>query len=88
MKESFSARLTIDPLSVQEGGFVVIDSGGYRFYGLVTDLKLGATDPRFADEQSATVQSSKWKGTAMQESISLLQSYYSTSMIVLGALRD
>ncbi|MCX6066053.1 MAG: ATP-binding protein [Chloroflexi bacterium] len=54
LKESFSARLTVDPLDVQEGGFVVIDSGDYRFYGLVTDLKLGATDPRFADEQSET----------------------------------
>lgn len=54
LKESFSARLTVDPLSVQEGGFVVIDSGNYRFYGLVTDLQLGATDPRFADEQSET----------------------------------
>jgi hypothetical protein len=54
LKESFSARLTVDPLSVQEGGFVVIDSGNYRFYGLVTDLRLGATDPRFADEQSET----------------------------------
>ena len=52
LKESFSARLTVDPLDVQEGGFVVIDSGTYRFYGLVTDLQLGATDPRFADEQS------------------------------------
>jgi uncharacterized protein len=54
LKESFSARLAVDPLSVQEGGFVVIDSGNYRFYGLVTDLRLGATDPRFADEQSET----------------------------------
>ncbi|GAB4502394.1 MAG: DUF87 domain-containing protein [Anaerolineales bacterium] len=54
LKESFAARLTVDPLSVQEGGFVVIDSGDFRFYGLVTDLKLGATDPRFADEQSET----------------------------------
>ena len=52
MKESFSARLTVSPLEVQEWGFVVIDSGDYRFYGLATDLKLGATDPRFADEQS------------------------------------
>src|SRR5512133_3105504 len=52
LKESFSARLTVNPLDVQEGGFVVIDSGDYRFYGLVTDLELGATDPRFADEQS------------------------------------
>src|SRR5512137_2683762 len=54
LKEAFSARLTVDPLDVQEGGFVVIDSGDYRFYGLVTDLKLGSTDPRFADEQSET----------------------------------
>ena len=52
LKESFSARLTVNPLDVQEGGFVVIDSGNYRFYGLATDLKLGATDPRFADEQT------------------------------------
>lgn len=52
LKESLSARLTVSPLSVQEGGFVVIDSGNYRFYGLVTDIRLGATDPRFADEQS------------------------------------
>ena len=52
LKEAFSARLTVNPLEVQEGGFVVIDSGNYRFYGLATDLQLGATDPRFADEQS------------------------------------
>jgi len=52
LKESFSARLTVNPLSVQEGGFVVADSGNYRFYGLVTDLQLGATDPRFADEET------------------------------------
>ena len=54
LKESFRVRLTVDPLSVQEGAFVVIESGDYQFYGLVTDLQLGATDPRFADEQSET----------------------------------
>ena len=54
LKESFSARLTVDPLTVQEGAFVVMDSGNFRFYGLVTDMQLGATDPRFADEQSET----------------------------------
>src|SRR3990172_120273 len=54
LKESFRVRLTVDPLTVQEGAFVVIDSGSYRFYGLVTDMQLGATDPRFADEQSET----------------------------------
>jgi len=52
LQESFRVRLTVDPLSVQEGAFVVIESGAYLFYGLVTDMQLGATDPRFADEQS------------------------------------
>ncbi len=54
LRESFKVRLTVDPLTVQEGAFVVIESGDHQFYGLVTDLQLGATDPRFADEQSET----------------------------------
>ncbi len=52
LKESFRVRLTVPAQIVQEGGFVVIESGDWMFYGLVTDLQLGATDPRFADEQS------------------------------------
>jgi hypothetical protein len=52
LKESFRARLTVPSQEVQEGGFVVIESGDWLFYGLVTDLQLGATDPRFADEQT------------------------------------
>jgi len=52
LKDSFKVRLTIDPLQVQEGAFVVIESGDYHFYGLVTDMRLGATDDRFADEKS------------------------------------
>ncbi len=52
LKENLNVRLTVSPQAVQEGSFVVIDSGDWRFYGLVTDLVLGATDPRFADEQS------------------------------------
>ncbi len=52
LKESLRARLTIPSQDVQEGAFVVIPSGEWQFYGLVTDLQLGATDPRFADEQS------------------------------------
>jgi uncharacterized protein len=52
LKENLRARLTVSPQDVQEGGFVVIESGDWLFYGLVTDLQLGATDPRFADEQS------------------------------------
>ena len=52
LKENLRVRLTVSPQDIQEGAFVVIDSGEWRFYGLVTDLMLGSTDPRFADEQS------------------------------------
>jgi hypothetical protein len=41
---------------VQEGSFVVCDSGRFRYYGLVTDLQLGTTDPRFADEKTDRLQ--------------------------------
>src|SRR5512137_2227187 len=54
LKESFRVRLTVPAQEVQEGAFVVIPSGDWQFYGLVTDLQLGSTDPRFADEQSET----------------------------------
>ena len=52
LKENLNVRLTIPAQKVQEGGFVVVESGEWLFYGLVTDLELGATDPRFADEQT------------------------------------
>lgn len=52
LKENLRVRLNIPANLVQEGGFVVIESGNWLFYGLITDLLLGATDPRFADEQS------------------------------------
>ena len=52
LKENLRIRLTIPTQNIQEGAFVVIRSGTWQFYGLVTDLQLGATDPRFADEQS------------------------------------
>lgn len=54
LKEGLRVRLTVPANDVQEGSFVVVDSGHYRFYGLITDLQLGATDPRFADEQTHT----------------------------------
>jgi DNA helicase HerA-like ATPase len=52
LKENLNIRLTVPSDEVQEGAFTVIESGDWQFYGLVTDLRLGATDPRFADEQS------------------------------------
>ena len=52
LKENLRVRLIIPPYEIQEGAFVIMDSGNWRYYGLVTDILLGATDPRFADEQS------------------------------------
>jgi hypothetical protein len=52
LKESFRVRLNVPAYEVQEGAFVVIQNLPWHFYGLVTDIQLGATDPRFADEQS------------------------------------
>jgi DNA helicase HerA-like ATPase len=52
LKENLRVRLTVPASEIQEGAFVVIKSGAWQFYGLVTDLQLGSTDPRFADEQS------------------------------------
>ncbi len=51
LKENFRVRLTVSSQEIQEGAFVVIASGNWRYYGIVTDIQLGATDPRFADEQ-------------------------------------
>lgn len=53
LKENLRVRLTVPGQTVQEGAFVVVESGDWRFYGLVTDIRLGATDPRFADERSS-----------------------------------
>jgi hypothetical protein len=52
LKENFRVRLTVSPQEIQEGAFVVLQSGWWNYYGIVTDIQLGATDPRFADEQT------------------------------------
>lgn len=52
LKENIQVRLTVQTQEVQEGSFVVIESGDWQFYGLIVDLVLGATDPRFAYEQN------------------------------------
>jgi uncharacterized protein len=54
LKANLQARLSVPAQHIQEGAFVVVESGGWLFYGLVTDLQLGTTDPRFADEHSQT----------------------------------
>ena len=49
LKANLFVRLTIPADQVQEGGFVVLESGNWQFYGLVTDLQLGASAPRYAE---------------------------------------
>jgi len=52
LKSGLRVRLTVPADTVQEGSFVVCESARFRYFGLVTDLQLGSTDPRFADEKS------------------------------------
>jgi hypothetical protein len=54
LKDGLQVRLQVPAQDVQEGAFVVIESNDWIFHGLVTDLQLGSTDPRFADEQSGS----------------------------------
>jgi hypothetical protein len=54
LKESLLARLLIPPQQAKEGSFVVTRSGDWKFYGLVTDIRLDSTDPRFANDNSET----------------------------------
>lgn len=49
LKEGFIARLTVPPEIVQEGSFVVVEDGPRVFYGLVTNIKLCASNERFTD---------------------------------------
>jgi len=52
LKENFRVRLIVSPQDIQEGAFVVLQSGEWNYYGIVTDIQLGATDERFASEQT------------------------------------
>ena len=40
LKENFRVRLTVSPQEIQEGAFVVIQSGDWNYYGIVTDIQL------------------------------------------------
>jgi len=48
LKNSLQVRLEVPTHEVQEGAFVVVEGSPWNFYGLVTDIQLGATDHRFA----------------------------------------
>ena len=50
LEANLQVRLTVSPQLVQEGAFVVINSNNWRFYGLVTDLRLMAIDEQYASQ--------------------------------------
>ena len=53
LKANLRIRLSVPPTTTREGSFIVIKSGNWQFYGIATDLQLGAVDPRFADTSSS-----------------------------------
>lgn len=83
LKEGFRIRLTVPADRIQEGSFVVCDSGRFRYYGLVTDLELGATDPRFADEKTDRLQPAIQQALLGQTLYTTL-AMYPTLMLDLG----
>jgi hypothetical protein len=52
LKANLQARLTVPSHDVQEGAFVVVgdEKDDWLFYGLITDLQLWSSDPRYAQE--------------------------------------
>ena len=50
LEANLEVRLTVPPQEVQEGAFVVVDSNNWRFFGLVTDLRLTAIDEHYANQ--------------------------------------
>jgi hypothetical protein len=81
LKEGFRIRLTVPANRVQEGSFVVCENGRYQFFGLITDLQLGATDPRFADEKTDRLQ------PAIQQAL-LGKTLYTTIMMYPTLMMD
>lgn len=83
LREGLRVRLNVPADQVQEGSFVVCDSGQWRYYGLITDLQLGATDPRFADEQSDRLQASI-SAALLGKTLFTTMSMYTTLMLNIG----
>ncbi len=87
LREGFKVRLTVPAHEVQEGSFVVCDSGRWRFFGLVTNLQLGATDPRFADEQSDRLAPAV-RSALLGRTLFTTLEVYATLMLDLGPEDD
>ncbi len=84
LREGLRVRLEVPADTVQEGSFVVCDSGRWRYYGLVTDLQLGATDPRFADEKGDHRQSPAVRAALLGHTLFTTLTVYPTLMLDRG----
>lgn len=71
LKDNLKVRLTVPPDQVQEGAFVVIESGSWLFYGLVTDLRLSAVDDRYAEGLPAGRLSDQLENIIREETLSI-----------------
>jgi len=83
LKSGLRVRLTVPADNVQEGSFVVCDTSRYRYYGLVTDLQLGSTDPRFADEKSDRLPEAI-RGALYGKTLYTTLEMYSTLLLDMG----
>lgn len=84
LKEGLFVRLSVSPEKVQEGSFVVCDSGDWRFYGLITNLALGATNPRFADERPSRIESPFIRNALMGKTLYTTIEMFPTLMMDRG----
>ncbi len=84
LRDGLQVRLSVPPETVQEGSFVVTDSGNWRFYGLITNLALGATNPRFADERPSRIKSPFIRQALMGKTLYTTLEMYSTLMMDRG----
>ena len=84
LRDGLQVRLSVPPETVQEGSFVVTDSGNWRFYGLITNLALGATNPRFADERPSRIESPFIRQALMGKTLYTTLEMYTTLMMDRG----
>ncbi len=84
LRDGLYVRLSVPPEEVKEGSFVVTDSGNWRFYGLITNLALGATNPRFADERPSRIESPFIRQALMGKTLFTTLEMYSTLMMDRG----
>ncbi len=88
LQEGLIVRLTVPPQRVQEGAFVVTESGNYLFYGLVTDLRLAATNERFADEQIQERFTPALAGMLQEQALYTNLAMYPVLMVDRGPSED